>query len=286
MTSRRPWTTSEALRALRRCLPNVEVGASAIGAGSYGTVFPICATAGDATTCTHVAKIGEVPLSDEDSHGAWQAAASEQWIAERLGEKGIGPRVEHAEICTVDIDSRRVVYPITVMERFDKSLESALPLVRDDVRPLLAAAVGELLERMHRMGLVHGDLKPANIVLNAEPRRTVRLIDFGFTHFAGAPATVSMVRRDEVGRCEVVERGQNSAGYYALVAHEVPFLRALDAVMTRWDMSLEEVLSGGLLQDQVSLVAVRLSLGQDAFPDPGLESALVARAIELGLINA
>src|SRR5262245_36482146 len=70
--------------------------------------------------------------------------------------------------------------PILVLERWgDVSLDRALedgPLAVD-VALRLGARIARALGHVHRRGILHRDVKPQNILVNAE-RTDVRLIDF------------------------------------------------------------------------------------------------------------
>ena len=53
------------------------------------------------------------------------------------------------------------------------------------------AALARLLSRIHRLGVIHGDVKPANVILT--PEGTPVLLDFGY--WAGAPLDSSLTPR-------------------------------------------------------------------------------------------
>jgi DNA-binding NtrC family response regulator/tetratricopeptide (TPR) repeat protein len=73
----------------------------------------------------------------------------------------------------------------------DKALQGSTPTPERLVE--LFAAAAETLRHMHRLGVVHGDLKPANLVVpRASGRAPVVLIDFGLAH--GALGAVERVR--------------------------------------------------------------------------------------------
>jgi DNA-binding NtrC family response regulator/tetratricopeptide (TPR) repeat protein len=73
----------------------------------------------------------------------------------------------------------------------DKALDGECPTPERLVQ--LFAAAAEALRHMHRLGVIHGDLKPANLVVpKSQGRSPVVLIDFGLAH--GALGAADRVR--------------------------------------------------------------------------------------------
>lgn len=62
-------------------------------------------------------------------------------------------------------------------------------------RPVLEAVslLGTALVELHNHSIVHGDLKPSNILLNCDPEPSVLLIDFGMARTIGVTGSVEFV---------------------------------------------------------------------------------------------
>lgn len=102
-------------------------------------------------------------------------------------EATIAARLWHPNLVRVydfDVDAGR---PLFVMEFVDgptlaQLLREARPL---DLAPRrIAAELLAALEHIHRAGVVHRDVKPANVLVGEEGR--IRLTDFGIAHPTGA----------------------------------------------------------------------------------------------------
>lgn len=81
-------------------------------------------------------------------------------------------------------------------ERATKSLESYAkrhaPLSRDDVAEIVRQ-IADILEPAHATGVVHGDLKPDNIIFDPESHR-VEIPDFGIAAAPAAPGEYQLTR--------------------------------------------------------------------------------------------
>jgi serine/threonine protein kinase/predicted Zn-dependent protease len=75
-----------------------------------------------------------------------------------------------------------------LMETEPPSLPQVLELIRQ---------IAQAMQEAHAAGLIHGDLKPSNLML--EPSGVVRILDFGLATQADRDATTSLVQSDPQG---------------------------------------------------------------------------------------
>ncbi|MFJ8631925.1 protein kinase [Streptomyces sp. NPDC093568] len=149
-----------------------------IGSGGWGTVYEARAVA-DGTTAA-------VKVLPTDALAPGQRTALGELVARevRFSAEADHPHlVRTRAVCTVDAPDLPTLHGAIalVMDRAEASLRQVLDSaetgrpVRDAVRILRGAAAG--LAHMHGAGWVHGDLKPANVLLDANGE--ARLADFG-----------------------------------------------------------------------------------------------------------
>ena len=97
--------------------------------------------------------------------------------------------LDHPNICTIhDIDETESGQLFISMAYYDgrtmKDLIAQKPLsIEDSVDVTIQIAQG--LARAHREGIVHGDIKPANIMITRDG--LAKILDFGLAKIAGAP---------------------------------------------------------------------------------------------------
>ena len=126
---------------------------------------------------------------------------------------------------------RRCKQSVLVMEYVE-----GLDLRRERRYPIgqivdIMAQVSEVLSRLHGQGVIHGDLKPENIIISPKGRAT--LVDFGFSCRDGSMATSIRGTRDYMAP-EQVNRGRLTAKtdiynfgatvYFLLTGRHIPAL--------------------------------------------------------------
>jgi hypothetical protein len=181
--------------------------------------------------------IGEVYRADDLKLGHEVALKFVPASEEMLREVRVGRQIAHPNVCrlydVVDVDEG----PAIVMEYVDGE-DLALLLDRGPLsRPRalqIARDVCAGLDAIHEKGVAHGDLKPANVMIDSRGR--ARITDFGLSarggdagRFGGTPAYMAPEQREE-------RRATASADLYALglllselLPGEMPAKRATSA---------------------------------------------------------
>ncbi|GAA4064827.1 serine/threonine-protein kinase [Streptomyces shaanxiensis] len=149
-----------------------------IGSGGWGTVYEAHAVADGTTVAVKVLPTGALAPNQRAALGELVAREA------RFSAEADHPHLvrTHA-VCTVDAPDLPDLHGAIalVMDRAEASLRQVLDSagtgspVPDAVRILRGVAAG--LAHMHDAGWVHGDLKPANVLLGADGE--ARLADFG-----------------------------------------------------------------------------------------------------------
>ena len=93
-------------------------------------------------------------------------------------------RCLHAYACGRDRENVYIAYEYVPGKTFREALRAGE--LRDDDVIEAVAQILEGLAHAHARGIVHRDVKPANVLLADEPRISVRLLDFGLARYAEA----------------------------------------------------------------------------------------------------
>jgi hypothetical protein len=128
-------------------------------------------------------------LPDETSRARFVAEAR---AAARLAHPGIVPVHDVVE----DGDRTAIIFQFVPGESLADRVarDGSLP---PDVAALIAAEVAEALDHAHRAGVIHRDVKPANVVLDQDGR--ARLVDFGIARVLTEVASRLTADGDAIG---------------------------------------------------------------------------------------
>lgn len=161
-----------------------------------------------------------------------------------------------------DVDSQSIVMELvrgqTLRQLGGVTEAQALAIVRQ---------IAEAMREAHDSGLVHGDLKPSNVMV--EPSGAVRILDFGLASQSDAQATISLAQADPQGTI-------------AYMAPERMLGRPLTPQSDIYALGviLYELLTGARPFAELSglaLAAAHVQSSAERWPyPPGLDPALVA----------
>ncbi|WP_280479794.1 serine/threonine-protein kinase [Nocardia asiatica] len=151
--------------------------------------------------------------------------------------------------------------------------DAAIPVERA-LRILAEAAQG--LDEIHRVGLQHRDVKPANLLLAEEPGALDRVLvtDFGIARIAGAEGTLS-----------------EGGGFTATLAYAAPELISAGTVDHRADVyslgcTLYQLLTGSVPYPRSSPAAVMYAHLNEEPPRPSRENARVPTGLDKVIATA
>ncbi len=117
-----------------------------------------------------------------------------------IHEARMGAALEHAAFVKVhaiedDDDSQTIVMELVRGQTLKQVLQTALPPV--ELTLDIVMQIAQAMQVAHASGLVHGDLKPSNLIL--DPNGKVRILDFGLASQADPQATTSLQQADPQG---------------------------------------------------------------------------------------
>jgi tRNA A-37 threonylcarbamoyl transferase component Bud32 len=131
-----------------------------IGEGGWGTVSKACLK----DNCNYAVKLIDLP-----TRNSWKDFKRESELAKRMSKAGLGPKFYDYWHCD------HVGFIIT--DRWDSELSKSAVLSKKQLEKLW-----QQIEKIHSMGLVHGDLLPNNILVKVNKKNQITDItmsDFG-----------------------------------------------------------------------------------------------------------
>lgn len=146
--------------------------------------------------------------------------------------RALGGRLEHPGIPKVIEVGEQAGYAWRVTEAFegtllDQFLARRTEALRYDNAAPIVGAILEALEHAHAQGVIHGHLRPANVLLTKKLKPL--LLGFGIPGFSGADPGAALYRAPEQFRSELGAEGPGTDVYacgvllYHLVAGAPPF---------------------------------------------------------------
>ena len=229
----------------------------------------------------------------------WVSAAEETDATRRESEKRLLASVSHPSLVTLfDAHLSRDGLSFLVMEHVEGGTLSALiargPIALRDAASL-ATDLGEALHVVHRAGIIHRDVKPANILLRppltADHTFRAVLADFGIAHIADAArvttpgmamGTAAYISPEQVrGHAPTPASDIYSLGLVLLEAlsgtRAFPAQTPIEAISVR--LSTSPTIPGQWGYGWRSLLSAMTALDPDARPT-ALEVAAQARALD------
>ncbi|MFC9361779.1 protein kinase [Rhodococcus sp. NPDC057014] len=155
--------------------------AQEIGRGGFGVVYRCKQRALDRTVAI------KILTSDVDEGNEKRFVREQRAMGRLTGQSGI---VNILEVGTTVSGRRYIVMPYYPQGSLDARIRRHGPLTTDETLKI-GALVAAALEKAHRVGVLHRDVKPSNILLTeyGEPA----LSDFGIAHISGGFETASGV---------------------------------------------------------------------------------------------
>lgn len=147
--------------------------------------------------------------------------------AATVNEARAAARLNHPNVCSVYAVEEEDGLPVIVMEYLDgrplsKAIAESIP---PDVAVRYGRQIAAGLAAAHQEQVVHGDLKPANIMITADGR--VKILDFGLARSERAARATS---EGASKKTELGDRSLEDAGLAETVEHETAMSVAETAV--------------------------------------------------------
>jgi serine/threonine protein kinase len=198
-----------------------------------------------------------------------------------LAEARAAAKVNHPHVCTVYAVEEEDGLPLIAMEYLDgRTLAQVIAEgLSRDVAQSLAAQIASGLAAAHAQRVVHGDLKPANVIVSGPG--TAKILDFGLAGPPHASKTASVGAHQEdpsatlVGDSTKVPEAGETFDYNGSASGEDGGIRGTPAYMS------PEQAAGTRATPASDVFAFGLTLfemltGRMALPDPSL-AAILAR---------
>lgn len=238
-----------------------------LGSGGMGTVF----------AATHP----RLPRTDALKVLSDTRAGDPEFRARFLREAELAARVQHPNLVAVrdrGESEGRLWIAMQYVEGVDlRELIRRGPQVLDAARAVrIIIEVAQGLDELHRAGLLHRDVKPANILVAEQPDGTDRVLvtDFGIARTADDAATIS-----------------GSGGFAATLAYAAPEQLRGDPVDERADIyalgcTLYQMLTGSVPFPRHSPGSVLYAHLHEPPPQPSRVNPRVSRVFDLVIAKA
>ncbi len=212
-----------------------------------------------------------------------------------FNEEHAAARVQHPAVIRVFASGLVAGQPYLILERLEDTLAQRAPVLSRGQRVAVLAQVAAGVAALHRVGVVHRDLKPGNIMFAPGAGLEAKIIDLGLAKISGEAGLLLvstaatevlgtaeyrapelwMSAKDVDGRADVYALG---ILLYEMLAGRLPFRAARESVLM--DLHLFAPLPA--LSDAPpgldTLVAQMLAKERSQRPDMATAAAVLARA--------
>lgn len=121
-----------------------------------------------------------------------------------LNEERAAARTHHPAVIRVHGSGMIAAQPYLLLERLADTLAQRVPALSRVERVAVAAQVASGAAALHRVGVVHRDLKPLNVMFAPGPELTAKIVDLGLAKLSTDPQTlpVSTAATEVLGTAE------------------------------------------------------------------------------------